>query len=199
MKKKSFWKRCNRGFIVSMALLVAVLGYVTVTQVMLAGQKKEIRAITDQVQTVLVDAAKVPNADAQAMVADTTKAAAYRDAAKKKLAGLFVKDAAYLDAGAESVVDAIKDAAAEDRTITSMKKDANPYEYTIRIDEDTAAVSESITYSVTGTWSDYDDDTDSVTLKERTGRLSIVWDASFVKEDGAWNLYRINGVSLFAW
>ena len=169
MKKKSFWKRCNRGFIVSMALLVAVLGYVTVTQVMLAGQKKEIRAITDQVQTVLVDAAKVPNADAQAMVADTTKAAAYRDAA------------------------------AEDRTITSMKKDANPYEYTIRIDEDTAAVSESITYSVTGTWSDYDDDTDSVTLKERTGRLSIVWDASFVKEDGAWKLYRINGVSLFAW
>lgn len=197
MKKKSFWKRCNRGFIVSMALLVAVLGYVTVTQVMLAGQKKEIRAITDQVQTLLTDVAKLPYADAQAMAADATKTAAYRDATKKKLAGLFVKDAAYLDEGTEHILSAADSVITDERTITSVES-AKPMT-TIRIDEDTAAVSVSKSCKVTGTWYGYEDNGGVPTLRERSGNMDTDWSASFVKENGAWKLYRISYANATVW
>lgn len=40
MKKKSFWQRTNRGFWVSMVLLLAVVLYIAATQLMLIPQRK---------------------------------------------------------------------------------------------------------------------------------------------------------------
>lgn len=198
MKKKSFWKRCNRGFIVSMALLIAVLGYVTGTQVMLSGQKKEIRAVADQVQTLLADAAKTSTEDAQTITTDKTKEAAYRDTTKKALAGLFVKDAAYLDESTARFVFIAKDAATNERTIRSLSKQGKPIAI-IRIDEDTAAVSMTASYKATGTWYAYDDNSSTPLLQERKGTLDTEWVASFVKENGQWKLYRISNTYADVW
>ncbi len=53
MNKKPFWKRCNRGFVVSMALLAAVLVYVLAGIVILLPEKKQLRAMASDVATLV--------------------------------------------------------------------------------------------------------------------------------------------------
>lgn len=53
MNKKPFWKRCNRGFVVSMALLAAVLVYVLAGIVILFPEKKQLRAMASDVATLV--------------------------------------------------------------------------------------------------------------------------------------------------
>lgn len=45
MKKKSVWKRMNRGFLVSMVLVAGVLIYVLVSQLMLIPEKQALREL----------------------------------------------------------------------------------------------------------------------------------------------------------
>lgn len=49
MNKRSFWKRVNRGFLVSMVLLAGVLVYILVSLFMMMGAKKDIRSLADTV------------------------------------------------------------------------------------------------------------------------------------------------------
>ena len=55
LKKKSWWRRCNRGFVVSMALLAAVIIYVLVTQLMLIPVQASLEEKADAVRDVLMD------------------------------------------------------------------------------------------------------------------------------------------------
>lgn len=197
MKKKSFWKRCNRGFIVSMVLLVGVIVYVTVTQILLAGEKQEIREVANQIQTLLAETQKTPVADAQAAQKDLTKTAAFKDTAKKQLSPLFVKDAAYLDDSAQQFVYQLYDLANEERTLTRME--AKKPHFSIKIDEETASVSMDTEYAAAGKWYDYDGTSDEPVLKDRTGTLDTGWSASFVKENGEWKLYRITDLYAYTY
>ena len=52
VKKKSFWQRTNRGFWVSMVLLLAVVLYIAATQLMLIPQRKEIQELSDAVNKI---------------------------------------------------------------------------------------------------------------------------------------------------
>lgn len=196
MKKKSFWKRCNRGFIVSMVLLVGVLAYVTTTQILLANEKREIRAVAQQIQTIMADTLKTPLADGQAMVADKTKAAAFKDATKKSLSSLFVKDAAYLDDGAQQFLSDLQANADNEQDISILQEPDSSF--SIKIDEDTASVSMSVEYQATGKWYDYDNSYEPV-LKDRSGTLCTDWSASLVLENGEWKIYRISSVSSYTY
>ena len=52
MKKKSFWRRTNRGFLVSMVLLAAVLLYVAITQIMLIPQRSTLQELGHKVSSL---------------------------------------------------------------------------------------------------------------------------------------------------
>lgn len=190
MKKKSFWKRCNRGFIVSMALLVAVALYVTATQLILSGQKKDIREVYDGVQALLTQELQMPAQDMQALL-DEKSASSYTEDLRQKLEPYFVKDAAYLTEGAGSIVSALQTAAMDEVEITSIRS-ADP-NFSIRIDEETATADGYVTYEAAGKWPSYEYGL-VMDSHEQTGSVYVNLSASFVLEDGAWKIYRISSV-----
>ena len=56
VRKRPLWKRTNRGFVVSMVLLAAVIVYVVVSQLMLIPDKNAIRALADRVDEAYMSA-----------------------------------------------------------------------------------------------------------------------------------------------
>jgi len=196
LKKKSLWKRGNRGFLVSMILLAGVLVYVTITQVMLAGEKKDIREIGEQVQKTITDMVQVPLVEADELN-DTTKAAAYTDGLKKALAPLFVKDSDYLSESAHLFLVNIQKSASEQIEVTALGS-IQTQESTIRIDENTATLAMSVTYNAAGTWLTYSDI--GVPIEgQQTGSLETDFSASLVLEDGMWKIYRISTVDSYVY
>ena len=135
--KKSFWKRCNRGFVVSMALLIVVVLYVTVTQIMLMGQKRDIRDVCESVDALLAQHAQM-SADQLAELKQEAPRKAFEEAVREKLKPFFVKDAAYLSEAVTSYVNTVVGLADNEMSFTSLKDDDK--DDSIRIDEDTAAV-----------------------------------------------------------
>lgn len=193
MNKRSFWQRGNRGFLLTMILLTAVLMYVTVTQILLAQEKAAIREISEQVTTIAVDALEMPLTDMQALQKDKVKAAAYKDSLKKKLAPLFVEDAAYLDDAAGQIMTMLSDAAINEQELTSIEKiDNSP---SIRIDEDVAAVYLDALFDTEGSWSVYDQKADDMVTKSQSLELWIYGDISFMQKNEEWKIYRINNIA----
>lgn len=66
-KKKSFWRRTNRGFWVSMALLLIVVIYVVVSQLMLVAQRPDIRGLAEKVNTLWNSATLLTDEEAAAL------------------------------------------------------------------------------------------------------------------------------------
>lgn len=197
MNKRSFWQRGNRGFLLSMILLAAVLMYVTVTQILLAQEKAAVREITAQVETFVLDALQLPLDDMRALEQDSVKAAAYKDSLKKLLEPLFVKDAAYLDESAERIMTILTYAATNEQAISSLEVSSD--HSSVRIDDDVAGVSLSITYDTQGSWLVYDRESDAMVTQSHTTELYLSGHISFVRENDEWKIYRIGYLDYYYW
>lgn len=97
MKKKSFWRRTNRGFWVSMVLLLAVVLYITVTQLMLIPQRGEIQKLSDAVNKIWEETTLMTDEQATALNSSKEKQEAVKARIRQGLTPLFVEGSAYLD------------------------------------------------------------------------------------------------------
>lgn len=89
-------KRVNRGFIVSMVLLGAVVLYVIATQLMLIPQRNELKKAADTVRQTFEGLATMTQEDAARLDRDKAALSAKQAEIEAELAPLFVQDSGYL-------------------------------------------------------------------------------------------------------
>ena len=90
VRKRPFWKRTNRGFVVSMVLLAAVIVYVVVSQLMLIPDKNAIRALADRVDEAYMSA--ITLSDEQLAQLEKNKERFFEKYAKMQLDNAFITD-----------------------------------------------------------------------------------------------------------
>lgn len=194
MKKKSFWKRTNRGFWVSMVLLAAVVVYVLVTQLMLIPQREEIRRLGEEVEALWQEATLLSD-EQLAQLADPAALEAETERLKDKLEPLFVPDSDYLDAGVEYLSQEQQLVLSGDNRAKNREPDRVNVNR-MNITEDTATAQFSFQYETDGDFFLYDDtspDGGSVQAAEDMGEtlyLSLVCK----RVDGQWKVFRISSL-----
>ena len=192
MKKKSFWKRTNRGFWVSMVLLAAVVVYVLVTQLMLLPQRGEIRRLGEEVAALWQEATLLSD-EQLTQLADTTALEAEAERLKDKLEPLFVPDSDYLETGVEYITYEQQKVLSGDKRAKNREPDKVEVGR-MNITEDTATAQFSFQYLTDGDFFQYDDTSpdggsvQAVEDVEETLHLSLVCK----RVDGQWKIFRIS-------
>lgn len=194
--KKSFWKRCNRGFIVSMVLLIVVILYVTVTQLMLMGEKRDIRDVCAAVDSMLAQHAQM-SAEELAELKQKSVQETFKATVREKLKPYFVKDSAYLDDAVTSYVNTIMEMNTNEIVITALTDDGT--DDSIRIDDNTAAVEYSHEYDSAGVWPIYQNDGTVVEGKTQTGTAVCSFTFSMKQEGGDWKIYRASRIAFYSY
>ena len=171
--KKPFWKRVNRGFVVSMALLAAVLIYVLVTQLMLLPEKKAIRVLGEEMRSMMESSTKLTEEEIEALKDSGTFEKRSKEL-ETQLESLLMKDAANPDAALQSLAGQIT------LQVEGMQR--------IVVEQDTATLSLCYEYDIQGEFWDY------ATEKpvERTGKQRISVGLVCKKVDGEWKIFRIS-------
>lgn len=191
--KRPFWKRANRGLLVSAVLLAAVIVYVTVSQLMLIPDKNAVKALADEVCEEYV--AAITLSDEQlAALEDEVQLAQAVDALRQTLEPRFAADSPYK---------------AQEPAVTMRDNIQNQLQGIVRYErqtlektryglcsvlDDVAKLSVSYLYSVDG--SRYDPGTGSTvrfTDERHVLEISIVCK----KVDDEWKLYRVNWLSRY--
>ncbi len=184
--KKPFWKRVNRGFVVSMALLAAVLIYVLVTQLMLLPEKKAIRVLGEEMRSMMESSTKLTEEEIEALKDSGTFEKRSKEL-ETQLESLLMKDAANPDAALQSLAGQITLQVEGMQRIDSR---ANPKRTENRcvVEQDTATLSLCYEYDIQGEFWDY------ATEKpvERTGKQRISVGLVCKKVDGEWKIFRIS-------
>ena len=103
LKKKSWWRRCNRGFVVSMALLAAVIIYVLVTQLMLIPVQASLEEKADAVRDVLMDTYDYASSQ-QASALTMEGRQQWQEEVAAQLEPLFDENSDYLESSALTVM-----------------------------------------------------------------------------------------------
>lgn len=184
--KKPFWKRVNRGFVVSMALLAAVLIYVLVTQLMLLPEKKAIRVLGEEMLSMMESSTKLTEEEIEAL----KDSGAFEKRSKEletQLESLLMKDAANPDAALQSLAGQMTFQVEGMQRIDSR---TNPKRTRNRcvIEQDTATISLYYEYDVQGEFWDYATEE----MVERTGKQEISVDLVCKKADGEWKIFRVS-------
>lgn len=185
--KKPFWKRVNRGFVVSMALLVAVLIYVLVTQLMLLPEKKAIRVLGEEMRSMMESSTKLTEEEIEALKDSGTFEKRSKEL-ETQLESLLMKDAANPDAALQSLAGQITLQVEGMQRIDSR---ANPKRTENRcvVEQDTATLSLCYEYDIQGEFWDYATEE----MVERTGKQEINVDLVCKKADGEWKIFRVSG------
>ena len=139
MKKKPFWRRVNRGFVVSMALLAIVAVYVLVTQLMLLPDKQAVRALANDVRT-LVETNSMLSEEEIAALQDPAALEKKKADIRAELKPLFVEDGANLESTAASI-DNIIDLQVNGMRLIEMRGEKKNNSVKCQIDQDVATVS----------------------------------------------------------
>ena len=172
MKKKSFWQRTNRGFWVSMVLLLAVVLYIAATQLMLIPQRKEIQELSDAVNKIWEETTLMTDEQAAALNTSKEKQDAVKARIRQGLSPLFVEGSSYLDSACDSLMALDK----------------------CNIIEDTAQATYYYANRVSGRYYDYyngEGDLKDMENIRQTLSLSLICQ----KVKGEWKIYRISGIS----
>lgn len=199
MKKKSFWKRTNRGFWVSMVLLAAVVVYVLVTQLMLIPQRGEIRRLGEEVAAIWQEATLLSD-EQLTQLADTTALEAETERLKEKLEPLFLTDSDYLDAGVEYLSQEQQLILSGDNRARNREPDKVEVD-NLNLIEDTATVHFSFQYKTDGDFFVYDDqspDGGSVQTVEGIGE-ALNFSLVCKRVDGQWKVFRISGLHSYTY
>lgn len=187
MKQKPFWRRVNRGFLVSMVLLTAVLIYVLVTQLMLIPQRRQLADLANRAGDAIMS---VENLSAPGTPEEQRKAV-YLEGLMGDLKPLFSEDSEYVSAAAQQAVQSLYDRLGTDQRITSQQRSVNKITgYTI--DEDVATVTLENTYALSGQLYIARDDTIE-NVDNAIQRLNLRLIMKKVGEE--WRIYRISSLS----
>lgn len=191
-KKKSFWRRTNRGFWVSMALLLIVVIYVVVSQLMLVAQRPDIRGLAEKVNTLWNSATLLTDEEAAALAESPEKQEALKAQIKTGLQDLFCANSDYLDAGVDLVYgEAEQQFNGAQRSRTRQAENASRQEKW-NIVEDTATLSLQFSYTSAGEYYNYSAGSQENAMIEKENVeerlfLSLV----LKKENGQWKIFRI--------
>ena len=187
MTKKSFWKRCNRGFIVSMGLLAAVLIYILITQLMLITDRSEIRKLADdyrgymQSTSLLTDEQIASLKNNQAMMDE-------ENSLKNELSPFFVEDSSYLDAAVQNLTGNILYQIQGVERIKTLS-DAKVTDSSCVIDQDVATYTATYSYTAGGDFMNYS--TGSLEGKDNVQR-NLQLSINCKKVNGVWKLYHVS-------
>ena len=181
MKKKSFWQRTNRGFWVSMVLLLAVVLYIAATQLMLIPQRKEIQELSDAVNKIWEETTLMTDEQAAALNTSKEKQDAVKARIRQGLSPLFVEGSSYLDSACDSLMALVQqEYSGQQRTKTRVYLDVDPDKCNI--------------IRVSGRYYDYyngEGDLKDMENIRQTLSLSLICQ----KVKGEWKIYRISGIS----
>ena len=188
MNKKPFWKRVNRGFVVSMALIAVVLVYVVVTQLMLIPERNEISKLTDGFKDLMESTSQLTGEQIVSLRAEN----ALKDEEKRlkrKLSELFVKDSGYIDEAVQYLMENIGRQLDNLERITN-RSDGKNTEQSYLIDQDVSSSTVTYTYTVSGEYTDLStDEKETKKVSDKLQRLYMT--VSCKKVDGEWKIYRI--------
>lgn len=191
MKKKSFWRRTNRGFLVSMVLLAAVLLYVAITQIMLIPQRSTLRELGEKVSS-LWESTMLSDAQLQELQQSEEKQEEFRNSFKSELAALFVDNSDYLDTATDSLLAyAVQEIQGEHRTTKRTLHKVKTESCNIL--EDTATVSMRFRYAINGDFFMYDGNEGSLQTCEGVDQLLFL-ELVCKRVDGEWKIYRISSL-----
>ena len=183
-------RRLNRGFLVSMVLLSAVVLYVTATQLMLIPQKNDLKKTADSVRLIYEDISTISREDAENLQSNQTALAARQTEIQDKLSPLFVPDSGYLKPAVNTVMGELSSIAYGEFEIETQEF---VKARTIRcmINEDTASLSMEYTYRVSGDFTNYR--TEGL-VKVEGGEQTVGMTLLFQKSGGEWQLYRLSSI-----
>lgn len=196
MKKKSVWKRMNRGFLVSMVLVAGVLIYVLVSQLMLIPEKQALRELADSVRQIS-DAGQIQTEDTLQKLADPAEQAKELERIRKELEPYFVKDSSYLAVEAKALLDEILSQMDGERLTDLQLKEKETEVESCIIDGDTATIRMFYAFTVSGYFYDYNDiparENGEMKLKkaEDTDQYMRLY-LTCKKENGEWKVFRFS-------
>ena len=183
-------KRVNRGFIVSMVLLGAVVLYVIATQLMLIPQRNELKKAADTVRQTFEGLATMTQEDAARLDRNKAALSAKQAEIEAELAPLFVQDSGYLKPAVSLVMGEVGSIAYGDFLIHSQELEKARVVRCL-INEDTASLSMEYTYRVSGDFTNYR--TEGL-VKVEDGQQTVDMTLIFQKSDGEWKLYRVSSL-----
>ncbi len=187
MNKKPFWRRVNRGFVVSMALLAVVLVYVLINQLMLIPERKEIEKLTNQFRQ-LMESTSVLNDEQLSSFQNEEVMQAETDRLKKEVSALFDKDSGYVGNAVAYLTDNIRRQADNIERITKLEN-RELVDRTSLIDQDVATSTVRYSYFVNGQYSDpVSGENKKISDEKRQLYLSL----TFKKTNGSWKIFRIS-------
>lgn len=203
MSKKSFWKRANRGFLVSLALIACVLIYVLVTQLMLLSEKSELKGLADSVRDLNQSVHILSDEKLQELQEDTAKMAEL-DRIKAALEPLFDPDSDYLDAGAEALLANMPLPDGQSERTRTAQESGKPSVEQCSVDGDIATIHVIYTYSVTGEYYNYDNpyaDDGELYTPQPVDSASEDFAVRLIckKVDGQWKIFRISSARSYAY
>ena len=196
MKKKSVWKRMNRGFLVSMVLAAGVLIYVLVSQLMLIPEKQALRELADSVRQIS-DAGQIQTEETLRKRADPAEQAKELERIRKELEPYFVKDSSYLAVEAKALLDEILSQMDGERLTDLQLKEKETEVESCIIDGDTATIRMFYAFTVSGYFYDYNDiaarENGEMKLKkaEDTDQYMRLY-LTCKKENGEWKVFRFS-------
>lgn len=186
MKRKPFWKRCNRGFIVSIGLLAAVLIYVLVTQLMQISDRREIRKLSDEYRGYMESTALLTD-EQIASYRDKQAAEAEKSRLKSELTPFFDGDAKYLDEAVTYFTDNIQNQVQGIERIKT-HSDAKLIDSSFVIDQDVATFDSTYVYTVSG---EFLQNSTGALAEESNVQERLQLTVLCKKEKGKWKLFRI--------
>lgn len=190
MKRKPFWRRVNRGLFVSLAALLTVILYVTISYIVMAPDRKEIRTLTESYRTLSESTTMLSDADLTALK-DEDALKAKRIELKKQLSELFVSDSGYLDSAVDTLMGNMQYQLQGIERITA-RTSAKDYDRRMTISEDVASYSLQYLYTVNGqTKNVTTDQMEDISNQEQMLYLSLI----FKLENGAWKIYRVSNAA----
>lgn len=202
MNKRSFWKRVNRGFLVSMVLLAGVLVYILVSLFMMMGAKKDIRSLADTVNDQVKAYLMLDEDTIRGYKDDPTALVKERERLQAEFKDKFDPDSKYLAAGVSSIMGNMIGINDSEERYTAMTPDDTEV-YGCTVDENLANISVSYRYKTDGLF--YDDsyvspDNPKMELKKaKDVMLNVNINMTCKKVDGQWKIYRISGISVYTW
>lgn len=189
VNRKPFWRRVNRGLVVSMALLAAVIVYVLITQLMLIPEREQITKISDEFRE-LMESTSALDQQKTSSLKDEQALKGEISSLKERLSKLFVEDSAYIDEAVQYLADNIQRQVEDIEQITKQSA-GKKIEQASLIDQDIAKTTSNYVYTVSGEYNNpADQKTEVIEDAQRQLHLSI----NFKKVGKHWKIYRISNV-----
>lgn len=189
MKQPTVRKPVNRGLVVSLVLLGLVAVYVLVTQLTLVPQKKQLKDLTSQIQTIFEEQSALTDLQLEALKSREALADRQKEV-EGRLSPLFHPDSGYTASSASLLLSELNsqvqgDLRIRDQQFIRIKNQK------FDISEDTAKASMEYEYTVDGGFYSYNQDG---LVEVEDGRQTVSLSLTFKRVDGEWKIYRIGGL-----